>query len=145
MEREILPSLMSMIFALTFWPTLRYVRGSSTSDQSISRDVDEAFETVLDLDEHAEVHDAGDRAFDFVADGVFAGRSFPCPCSPGLFSEKMSLPSFGLAVMMVTEILLPTSFFSSSRILSLSPSARADNDRASAAMQAGTRRCPAIR
>jgi hypothetical protein len=53
---------------------------------------------------------------------VFSPFSFAAVVTLSVDSVKISLPSFGIAAMIETGILLPISFFNSFTILSLSPS-----------------------
>jgi hypothetical protein len=56
------------------------------------------FEAFFDFDEDAEVDDTGHFTFDFVSDFVFLNNFFFIFFLK-IFSEKISLPSFGIAEM----------------------------------------------
>ena len=120
-ESEILPSFISIILTLTESPTVANLRGSSTRPQSISEICTNPSspssiltKTPKSTTPVTSPTTSSPKAY-LSTISIFSLVSI-------FFSEKISLFSFGMAVMMQTAIFCPTSLRNSSKILSLSPS-----------------------
>ena len=121
-EREIFPSLISITFTRTCSPTVKNERGSSTSPQSSSLMCTSpsrpcsSFTNTPKSTAPVTSPDTSSPTWYLSIRFAFSASSSPAR------SVKISLPSLGSAVMIRTGRVVPTSFRSSPKILSLSPS-----------------------